>query len=36
MRINSSFSFHAGEDFLKSNIRCQASGDPLGAVGDLG
>jgi predicted dehydrogenase len=35
-RIASHFSFAAGEDFLKSNIRVSNDLEPLGALGDLG
>jgi predicted dehydrogenase len=35
-RINSQFSFAAGEDFLKNNIRVSNALEPLGALGDLG
>ena len=34
--VRSSFSFHGNAEFLSSNIRCSTSGDPLGALGDLG
>lgn len=32
----SQFSFPAGEDFLKTNIRTQLDAEPLGCLGDLG
>lgn len=36
-RINSTFCFNGSKsDFISSDIRVQASGDPLGALGDLG
>ena len=35
-RIVSNFSFAAGEDFLKNNIRVSNALEPLGALGDLG
>ena len=36
-RVNASFSFNGtSKDFSESNIRVSASGDPLGALGDLG
>jgi predicted dehydrogenase len=36
-KVASSFSFHASEEFLNgADIRAQASGDPLGVMGDLG
>jgi predicted dehydrogenase len=35
-RIVSNFSFAAGDDFLKNNIRVSAATEPLGALGDLG
>jgi predicted dehydrogenase len=35
-RINSQFTFAAGDDFLKNNIRVSSSMEPLGALGDLG
>lgn len=35
-RIASQFSFAAGDDFLKNNIRVSTALEPLGALGDLG
>ncbi len=35
-RITSQFSFAAGEDFMKGNIRVSREMEPLGALGDLG
>ena len=35
-RVRSSFSFHGDKEFLQSNIRCSATADPFGALGDLG
>ena len=35
-RINSQFSFNAGEDFLTGNIRMHSDLEPLGCLGDLG
>lgn len=35
-RVASNFSFAAGDDFLKNNIRVSAATEPLGALGDLG
>ncbi len=35
-RIVSNFSFAAGDDFLKNNIRVSREMEPLGALGDLG
>jgi predicted dehydrogenase len=35
-RITSQFSFAAGDDFLKNNIRVSREMEPLGALGDLG
>ena len=35
-RIASQFSFAAGDDFLRSNIRVSTALEPLGALGDLG
>jgi predicted dehydrogenase len=35
-RIVSNFSFAAGDDFLKNNIRVSHAMEPLGALGDLG
>jgi predicted dehydrogenase len=35
-RINSTFSFFGGDDFLKQNIRVSNSLEPLGCLGDLG
>lgn len=35
-RARSSFSFHGDEEFLLSNIRCSATADLFGALGDLG
>lgn len=35
-RIASNFSFAAGDDFLKNNIRVSKEMEPLGALGDLG
>ena len=35
-RIATHFSFAAGEDFLKGNIRVSSAMEPLGALGDLG
>jgi predicted dehydrogenase len=35
-RITSQFSFAAGDDFLKNNIRVSTALEPLGALGDLG
>ncbi len=35
-RVATQFSFAAGDDFLKSNIRVSAATEPLGALGDLG
>jgi predicted dehydrogenase len=35
-RIASNFSFAAGEEFLKGNIRVSQAMEPLGALGDLG
>jgi predicted dehydrogenase len=35
-RIASHFSFKAGEDFLRSNIRVSGELEPLGCLGDLG
>lgn len=35
-RITSQFSFAAGDDFLKNNIRVSSTMEPLGALGDLG
>ncbi|MCI0704508.1 MAG: Gfo/Idh/MocA family oxidoreductase [Planctomycetia bacterium] len=35
-RITSQFSFAAGDDFLKNNIRVSSSMEPLGCLGDLG
>jgi predicted dehydrogenase len=35
-RIASQFSFAAGDDFLKNNIRVSNAMEPLGALGDLG
>jgi len=35
-RIVSNFSFAAGDDFLKSNIRMNTALEPLGVLGDLG
>jgi predicted dehydrogenase len=35
-RINSQFTFAAGDDFLKNNIRVSTALEPLGALGDLG
>jgi len=35
-RVVSEFSFHAGEDFYRENIRANASTEPLGCLGDLG
>ena len=36
-RVDSVFSFNGGSSFLEGgNIRTRASGDPLGALGDLG
>ena len=35
-RITSQFSFAAGDDFLKNNIRVSSAMEPLGALGDLG
>lgn len=34
--VSTCFSFNGGQEFLKSNIRISSSGDPLGALGDLG
>jgi predicted dehydrogenase len=36
LRVNSSFSFRGDASFLSSNIRVSETGDPLGALGDLG
>lgn len=35
-RIATNFSFAAGDDFLKNNIRVSREMEPLGALGDLG
>ncbi|MBN9122471.1 MAG: Gfo/Idh/MocA family oxidoreductase [Planctomycetes bacterium] len=35
-RIATQFSFAAGDDFLKGNIRVSSALEPLGALGDLG
>tara|TARA_B100000609_G_scaffold198828_1_gene199511 strand:+ start:442 stop:1608 length:1167 start_codon:yes stop_codon:yes gene_type:complete len=35
-RINSQFSFNAGDDFLTGNIRMHSDLEPLGCLGDLG
>src|SRR5262249_25213567 len=35
-RIATQFSFAAGEEFLKGNIRVSSALEPLGALGDLG
>jgi len=35
-RINSQFSFKAGDDFLRNNIRVSGELEPLGCLGDLG
>ena len=35
-RIASAFSFRAGPDFTRANIRAQAELEPLGCLGDLG
>lgn len=35
-RISSHFSFHAPDEFLKSNIRVHSGLEPLGCLGDLG
>ena len=35
-RVNSQFSFNAGEDFLTENIRMHSGLEPLGCLGDLG
>jgi predicted dehydrogenase len=35
-RVASNFSFAAGDDFLKNNIRVSKAMEPLGALGDLG
>jgi predicted dehydrogenase len=35
-RITSQFSFAAGDDFLKNNIRVSNALEPLGSLGDLG
>lgn len=35
-RITSQFSFHGGEEFLRSNIRTDPSLEPHGCLGDLG
>jgi predicted dehydrogenase len=35
-RITTQFSFAAGDDFLKNNIRVSDAMEPLGALGDLG
>ena len=35
-RVEASFSFDGRGDFLKNDIRTKATGDPLGALGDLG
>jgi hypothetical protein len=35
-RVNSSNSFKGGPEFFADDIRVKASGDPLGALGDLG
>jgi predicted dehydrogenase len=35
-RVVSNFSFAAGDDFLKNNIRVSSATEPLGALGDLG
>jgi predicted dehydrogenase len=35
-RIASQFSFAAGDDFLKNNIRVSSALEPLGCLGDLG
>lgn len=35
-RVASNFSFAAGDDFLKNNIRVSKEMEPLGALGDLG
>mmetsp|Transcript_29907 Transcript_29907/g.43916 ORF Transcript_29907/g.43916 Transcript_29907/m.43916 type:complete len:376 (-) Transcript_29907:99-1226(-) len=35
-RITSAFTFVGNDEFLRTNIRCKANGDPLGCLGDLG
>lgn len=35
-RLNSSFSFFAGDDFFGENIRVSAALEPMGCIGDLG
>jgi predicted dehydrogenase len=35
-RITTQFSFAAGDDFLKNNIRVSSALEPLGSLGDLG
>ena len=35
-RVEAAFSFDGRGDFLQNDIRVKASGDPLGALGDLG
>ncbi len=35
-RIHSQFSFHGGEDFLRTNIRTDPALEPHGCLGDLG
>jgi len=36
LQLHSHFSFKGDADFFTNNIRCQAQGDPLGCLGDLG
>ena len=35
-RVESSFCFHGNKEFMQTNIRANASCDPLGCLGDLG